>query len=62
MSPAARLHDVTALGIGCWIGTAGAENNGGLLFVGLCVAAVFIVARAIEDHYVKQIDKVRSGK
>lgn len=57
MSPAERFHDATAIGIGWWIGTAGAKSDGGLLFVAIIVAVIFIVARAIEDHYIKQIHR-----
>lgn len=59
MNPAARFHDVTAVGIGAFIGSAGASDNGGMLFIGICVAVVFTVARTIEDHYLKQIEQRR---
>lgn len=58
MSPASRLHDITALGIGVFIGASGAMDNGGMVLVGLCVAAVFVVARTIEEHYVRKIERV----
>lgn len=61
MSPAARLNDVIGIGIGVSIGASGASENGGMVFIGMFVAVVFLVARAIEDHYLKQIERVRKS-
>lgn len=49
MNLAARFYDVTAIGIGVFIGVSGASESGGMVFIGLCVAAFFVIGRAIED-------------
>lgn len=49
MNLAARFYDLTAIGIGAFIGASGTVGNGGMVFVGMCVAAFFMIGRAIED-------------